>query len=226
MNTTTTTALTNVTAAKKIDSLLAQTQITLQDIECLSTPERAQLAETATEILAQLQGEARDNFLDKIEPIVPASTKSGIWEHNHLVITSAISNFMRLHGIMPTKNAIAEETGLSRQTVAKHFTAYRSHPEFIAEMEQFKFMSHNILANVFKYASNGDMRAARLYFEMVGTINKQPAGTVVNAQNNYIQINNTILNQETLKQLSAEQLNQIEKIVVNKEYINTLGTTR
>ena len=79
-------------------------------------------------------------------------------------------------------------------------------------------MSHNIPANVFKYASNGDMKAARLYFEMVGALNKQPPGTVVNAQNNYIQINNTILNQETLKQLTAEQLNQIENIVMNEEY--------
>ena len=78
-------------------------------------------------------------------------------------------------------------------------------------------MSHNVPANVFKFANNGDMRAARLYLEMVGALNKQPAGTVVNAQNNYIQINNTILSQENLKQLSAEQLAQIENIVTHKE---------
>lgn len=78
-------------------------------------------------------------------------------------------------------------------------------------------MAHNILANVFRCAGNGDRKAARLYLEMVGALNKQPAGTVVNAQNNYIQINNTILSQENLKQLSAEQLAQIENIVTNKE---------
>ena len=70
-----------------------------------------------------------------------------------------------------------------------------------------------MLANVFKYASNGDMKAARLYFEMVGAVNKKQANTVVNEQNNYIQINNTILSQENLKRLTAEQLDQIESII-------------
>ncbi len=214
MNTETT--LTTLTT--KIDSLLSLEKITEKDIEDLGKPERKQLGETITKMLAQLEGAERNNFLDKIEPIVADSTKNGFWEHNHTIISNAISNFMRECGVMPTKNAIAEKTGLSRQTVAKHFKEYSAHPEFTAEVEQFKFMSHNILANVFKYAVNGDMRAARLYLEMVGAINKQQTGTVINKQNNYIQINNTILSQENLKQLTAEQLNQIENIVNNKEY--------
>lgn len=122
---------------------------------------------------------------------------------------------------MPTKNVIARETGLSRQTVAKHFAAYKRHPGFTAEMEQFKFMAPNVLANVFKCALSGDMRAARLYFEMVGATGRQPANTVLNEQNNYIQINNTKLSQQNLEQLSAGQLNQIENIIRNREYIAT-----
>ena len=59
------------------------------------------------------------------------------------------------------------------------------------------------------------MKAARLYLEMVGATNKRQANTVINEQNNYIQINNTILSQENLKQLSTEQLNQIENIITN-----------
>jgi len=211
MNTVTT------TANRKIRSLLARQKITPKDIEGFTPVERQCLERAATKTLARLTGEARDSFLDKIDLILPASTKSALWEHNHAIISNAISNFMRQHGLMPTKNAIAEQTGLSRQTVAKHFAAYRTHPEFAAEMEQFKFMAHNLLGNVFKYAAGGDMKAARLYLEMVGALNKHPAGTVVNAQNNYIQINNTILSQENLKQLSAEQLAQIENIVTNKE---------
>jgi hypothetical protein len=57
------------------------------------------------------------------------------------------------------------------------------------------------------------VKAARLYFEMVGAMNKQQPNTVINEQNNYIQINNTILSQQNLKQLSKEQLNQIEHII-------------
>ena len=64
------------------------------------------------------------------------------------------------------------------------------------------------------------MKAARLYFEMVGATKKQSAGTVINEQNNYIQINNTILSQENLKQLSEAQLNQIENIIINNREIS------
>lgn len=210
-----TTNSTNFTSQKrKVDSLLALKKITLKDIEDLSQAERDYLAETATQTLAKLKGEERDQFLEKIDLIVAPAAKSNVWEYNHLVITEAISRFVRHHGVMPTKSAIADETGLSRQTITKHFAAYKAQPEFAAQMEQFKFLAPKMLANVFKYASGGDMRAARLYFEMVGALHK-PQNTVVNAQNNYIQINNTILSQENLKALTAEQLNQIENIIRN-----------
>jgi hypothetical protein len=214
-----TTALTKLTASKrKVNNLFAREKITLNDIEDLNKLERELLGQAATKILQQLKGDERDNFFDKIEQIVHATTKSDIWEHNHMVINDALSDFMRRHGAMPTKSAISEETGLSRQTVTKHFKDYRSGPEFTAHMEQFKFMATGLLANVFKFASNGDMRAARLYFEMVGTINKRHT---VNEQNNYIQINNTILSQENLKELTAEELNQIESIIANKRLKET-----
>jgi predicted transcriptional regulator len=210
------TALTPFPALRvKVDNLLAQQRITEKDIEDLNDLERNYLAEIATQKLQQLKGKERDNFINKIEPIMPAHAKNRVWEYNHYVITSAISKIMREHGYMPSKSDIADETGLSRQTVAKHLIEYKTQPEYKAEIEQFKYMTPKLLANVFKLASNGDTKAARLYFEMVGAINKQQSNTVVSKQNNYIQINNTILSQENLRHLSAEQLNQIENIITN-----------
>ena len=207
-----------VALKSKIDGLFALEKITLKDIEDLNNLERNCLATKATEILKGLKAGERDDFLDKIELIVPAFTKSDIWEYNHLRISSAITKFMHQSGVMPSKNAIAEETGLSRQTITKHLAAYKTHPEHLAEMEQFKFMAPRVLANVFKFAVNGDMKAARLYLEMVGATAKRQTSTVINEQNNYLQINNTILSQENLKQLTAEQLNQIENIITNHDY--------
>ncbi|WP_295669162.1 hypothetical protein [uncultured Mucilaginibacter sp.] len=208
-----TATLTGCTAVQqKIDRLLALTKITLKDIDELSPAERQCLEQTTTQTLAKLKGAERDRFLDKIDLILPAATKSSIWEYNHFMISDAIAILMQHHGIMPTKTAIAEETGLSRQTINKHFAAYKAQPEFIAQIEQFKFMAPKILANVFKYASSGDMRAARLYFEMVGVIHKTQT-TVMHEQNNYIQINNTIVSQENVKLLTAAQLKQIENII-------------
>ncbi|MEO7214665.1 hypothetical protein [Mucilaginibacter sp.] len=216
MNEKTTSLAVPKTSKRRIDGLLALKKITVKDIEDLTTAERKILQKRLTRLLANAKGTERDRILAKIDAILPESTKSDVWEYNHTIICSAVSGFMQHHGVMPTKNAIAEETGLSRQTVAKHFEEYRTHPEFIAEAEQFKLMSHEILANVFRFARKGDMKAARLYFEMVGAINKNSTHTVVNEQKNYIQINNTILSQENLKQLTAEQLLQIENIVTNR----------
>ncbi|MDF2434479.1 MAG: hypothetical protein JWP44_4110 [Mucilaginibacter sp.] len=208
------TALTNLTAStEKVNRLLALQKITLTDIEDFTKSERDYLATVSTEMLQHLKGQERDDFINKIAQIIPASTNDQIWEHNHFIIGRAITKLISQYGAMPPKYVIAEETGLSRQTVARHLAAYKTHPEYMAEMEQFKFMATKILAGVFKLASNGDIKAARLYFEMVGAVNKQRPNTVVNEQNNYIQINNTILSQENLKNLSTEQLNQIEHII-------------
>jgi hypothetical protein len=202
---------------QQVQALFALEKITLKDIEGLNKPERKYLAQVCTEILQELRGAERERFLDQIDEIMPPTTKSDIWECNHTLISNAVARLMEKNGLMPTKIAIAEETGLSRQTVIKHFAAYKRHPDFIAQTEQFKFMTPQVLANVFRFAKNGDMRAARLYFEIVGAANNRQANTVVNEQNNYIQINNTILSQENLKQLTAEQLNQIENIITKKE---------
>jgi len=206
-------ALAKFTAAtQKVNKLLSLKKMSPQDIEDLDQAEREYLEETATLKLQQLTGAERDSFIEKIEAIVRVSTKNQLWEHNQMVISSAISKFISKHGYMPTKALIAQATGLSRQTVVKHVKEYTTHPEYLAAVQQFKLMAPNVLASVFKSAINGDTKAARLYFEMVGDINKQP-GMVVTEQNNYIQINNTILSQENLRALSAEQLNQIEHII-------------
>jgi hypothetical protein len=198
---------------QQADRLFALNEITLNDIEDLDQSEREYIAETCTQKLQTLNGAERDKFLDKIALITTPVTKTDIWELNHAVISSAISGYMQQYGSMPPKSVIAEQTGLSRPTVAKHFEAYKKQPEFAAQKEQFQFMAPQVLANVFKQALKGDIKAARLYFELVGATNPRANNKVAPAQNNYIQINNTILSQDNLKQLTAEQLNQIESIV-------------
>ena len=212
-----TTALATLTNPRqKVNQLLSLKKISRQDIENLNQAERDCLGDTATRQLQRLTGTGRDSFLDKIEAIVPEATKNQLWENNQMMISNAISKFLSENGYMPSKTLIAEQTGLSRQTVVKHFKEYKTHPEHTAAVEQFKFMAPKIMASVFKVAVKGDTKAARLYFDMIGETSKQQKSTVVTEQNNYIQINNTILSQENLRQLTAEQLNQIESIITNR----------
>jgi type I site-specific restriction endonuclease len=95
-------------ARQKVNRLLMLKKMTVQDIEDLNQIERDYLEETATQKLQQLTGAERDSFIEKIEAIVPVSTKNQLWEHNQMVISNAISQFIAKHGFMPTKSFIAE----------------------------------------------------------------------------------------------------------------------
>lgn len=202
---------------RAINSLLSQPRITEEDFAKFTRAEKEYASGIFTKCLSGLKGEERDTFLEKISPVMGVAGRHAVWEYNHSLISDAISNIIKHYGVMPAKETIAEKTGLSRQTVAKHLAEYTRHPMFKAEQQQFEFISNKLLAGVFRLADGGDIRAAKLYFEMVGTLNKQPSARVVSEQNNYIQINNTILSQQNLKQLSAEQLNQIEGIINGRQ---------
>lgn len=108
---------------------------------------------------------------------------------------------------MPSKAEIAVTAELSRQTVHKHLKEYINHPLHLGQIEQFKFMSSKVLTKMFQYAVNGNVSAAKLYFNVVGGLNNQEQttnNTLIENQNNYIQINGTVLSQDTIKHLNTE----------------------
>jgi predicted transcriptional regulator len=199
----------------KINKILSLEQITVKDLEPLNKTESDRLMEILTEKINTLKGAERDEFYHKIELITAESTKNQLWENNHNKITRAISNFILDYGRMPNQTDIAKETGLSRQTIQKHLKEYTNHPQYLEQIEQFRFMTSKVLAKVFQFAMNGDIRAAKLYFNAMGLMNSQqaPNNTLIQNQNNYIQINGTVLSQETIKHLNPEQLNMIENIL-------------
>jgi len=57
--------------------------------------------------------------------------------------------------------------------------------------------------------------AAKLYFQVIGNLSNNEASnnTLIQNQNNFIQINGTVLSQEKIKQLNHDQLLQIENIL-------------
>jgi len=199
----------------KINKILSLEQITPKDLEQLSEKESTRLMEILTERFNKLKGTERDKFYKKIEPIISNTAKNQLWEYNHNQITWAISVLMQEYGRMPTKTEIATKTELSRQTVHKHLKEYTNHPQYLGQIEQFRFMTSKVLAKVFQFAVNGDMGAAKLYFNGMGFMNngQAPNNTLIQNQNNYIQINGTVLSQETIKHLNPEQLNTIETIL-------------
>ncbi len=198
----------------KVNALFDQKQITKQDFDALNELEKPIFLKIVNERINTYKGKKKDALLLQIESITDQNTKNEIWEINHNQITWAISTLMQDFGRMPSKREIADKTELSRQTVHKHLQEYRDSPLYQQQIEWFKFMSAKVLAKVFKFAVNGDIRAARLYFDVVGSLSQQEAGsTLIKRQNNYIQINSMVLSQDNIKSLKPEQVLQIEAIL-------------
>lgn len=203
----------------KINSVLALKKITPEDIKSFSNEEREELSQVIQTRYNQSKGDERELFYEKIEAIMVDETKREIWETNHGNIIWAISVLIKENGRMPTKTEIALKTHLSRQTIYKHLKEYKSNPFNAEFQEQFTIMYPKLMASVFQYAINGDMRAAKLYLEGIGALKNTSSGnkgnnnTLIQNQNNYIQIGGTILNQEIIQNLKPEQISTIEGIL-------------
>lgn len=202
---------------KKVDKLLALEKITPKDLEDLNFNRNdvAVFGAYIAKMLNELEFKKRDDFFEKVEEVMPEDFKNQLWENNHFTITAAISKLITGNGgTMPTKNQIAVEAKLSRQTVHKHLKEYSKHPQYLELAEQFKFMTTKLLSKTFQRAMDGDVGAAKLYFNVMGCLNGQSGGnTSIQNQNNFIQINGTVLSQEMIKRLSPEQLNVIDSVL-------------
>jgi len=166
------------------------------------------------EILNNSKGEELDQLRDKIDPILSQHTKNDIWENNHRKIIQETSNFINEYGRMPLKIDLAQRVGLSRQTLNKHLKEYKNHSLYKDHFESFSLMTEKLMSKMFQFALRGDVKAARLYFDI---LSRNEAGNYMKSQTNYIQVNNLIISEENLKELSQDQLEKIEEILVGQK---------
>jgi len=199
----------------KVEWLFSLKKVTISELDTLNKTEKEKVFKIMNEKINSLKGIEKERFIEQFIDVWNTTTKNQLWEFNHNQITWAISTLLQEYGRMPSKTEIATKTDLSRQTVHKHFKEYATNPLYLEQIEQFRFMSSKVLAKVFYFAVNGDIGAAKLYFNVMGFINnvQAPNNTLIQNQNNYIQINGTVLSQDTIKTLSPEQLNSIETIL-------------
>lgn len=202
----------------KISYLFSLKEINKKDLEILEKEETSEFYRRVTEKFRVTKSDEKAHFLEKIWNITDNETKNKIWEINHHTITASISELMQDYGRMPTASEIAVKSELSRQTVTKHLKEYAKEPQYNEILEQFRFMTSKVLAKVFKFAVNGDMTAAKLYFNVVGALNQNNHNTFIQNNTNYIQINGMAFNDEKLKTLRPEQLKAIENILVTSNY--------
>ncbi len=195
----------------KVNRILSMKTITIDVWNSLNKREKSIANSELVRLFNESKGAERDKILSKMESITGEQTKSQIWTINHIRINNSIFKLVQHLNRMPSKDEIAEESGLSRQTIHKHLSEYSEHPLFKEELIQYRFASNSLLSVIYKMAIQGDIKAAKLFFNVVG--NDASPKQTIGTQNNYIQINGTILNQDIIKQLTPDKLIQIEEIV-------------
>lgn len=200
------------------ESLLQKDKILPSDVAPLTPEERYAMGMEINERLKKMVGQEREDFLDKVEQIVPANSelKNQRWELNHAEIIRVISNHVKEFNAPPTKNIIAEKTGLSRQTVHRHMNEYAESKDFADHQKSYKILNEKVMAKLYQFACMGNVKAARLFFEMNGSMGK---GSTTNF---YIQINSIKVDEAMIKALPAETLVQIEQLICQSTPVKNL----
>lgn len=216
-------------AEKKINELLALPVIPLAKVKKLPPEVYGQFNSIINEKALTLKGVEKDKFFIQIDELMTKEPRNVLWENNNQSIVCGITDFINKYGRMATPGELATKTGLSRTTVHKHLQEYIHHPLYLEQAEQLKFMTQTLLAKIFSFANSGDMQAAKLFLKAMGTfdnpaqtnkiinvvaeLGSKQKNTMIQNQNNFIQINNTVLSQDKIKELSPDQLKQIEVII-------------
>ncbi len=144
------------------------------------------------------------------------------WEMNHEKILRTIRNIQSM-GFKPSITSIAFEAGLSRTTVYKHLQEDTLLPVYKTYTQMHKFMLNDVLMEITEKACRGDVKAARLYFEIMGIIKR--VNTVIDTDrlqgNDTIAVNGHKLTDEMVKKLSPENLLQLEEFIKTAEEKST-----
>lgn len=142
------------------------------------------------------------------------STRNQQWEINHQKIIRAINSYFREYpGSPPSVSHIAAEAGLSRPTVYKHLKEGAGSHRYQQELDNFRYMTVKVLGILYTLVQQGDLKAIKIYLDYFKDSPSSAPAQRIGTQNNYIQINNTRLSEETLQVLPPSALEEIESII-------------
>ena len=196
---------------KRFEALMQLEKITRNDTQGLTPEEKQLFSQYLGELYVEKKDTELDVFLEKIEAINTPETKEDIREKNQLIINNAIADSFKRYGRMPGNSQIAHVTGLSRVTVSKHIKELEASENFKDRVKEYQFAKTNIVQSVIKAAVNGDMRAAKLYLSTVDKLpSQQNNTTIINQQNNFIQMDGVTVN---FTQLPIDKQLQIKEII-------------
>jgi hypothetical protein len=188
-----------------------------EDLKTLNEEEQAEFAKMLGEAIEVVNRE-HSHLMAMMGHVVRLPAKKLIWENNHLKITQTISLSLAQTGRMPSQAYIAATTGLNRKTVQEHTGEGHDNSVFLEHLRQYSIMAPRVMDTVLHDALyRHDMKAAKLYFDILDKMQGPSAPNLYAGRNNYIYINNYVIRQESLRRLSDEQLMQIVDMVRKKD---------
>jgi hypothetical protein len=133
------------------------------------------------------------------------------YQQNQSIIEGYIHNTIIKTRLLPSQTEIATETGLSRVTVAKHIKEGAGAKFFKEEIETYKILTPMVLNALYKIGvEDKNVKALTAFLDY----SRDTSGGI-RQQNNYIQINNTKIDEATINQLTPETRIEIEKLIIN-----------
>jgi len=110
------------------------------------------------------------------------NARNQTWQNNQVLITKTIDFLVRKFERLPSQIEIAEECGLSRQTINVHLKEFKRCEVVIEDVAQFQFMASKVLGKVMERAMDGDIPASRLSLQVMGLLGRQ-VGKKSNVEN-------------------------------------------
>lgn len=164
------------------------------------------------------QGEI-DKYANRVERVLEVMGDSTFlltqfkrdrWYINEGLIKTYIHNTLVNKRYLPTNTQISDATGLSRVTVNKHIKENNLSDYKADEREKYRILNSTALNQLYYLAfQNADVKALKMFIELT----KDTAGSSGVVNNNYIQINNTRIDNVLVEKLPAETRIQIENLI-------------
>ena len=189
-------------AQEELNKIIPRLFEILEDLELNNEGGRAQTLRSKIEL-----------FCKYSQPVGgPKDLRRQDWERNHVSILRVIHNHVNQYYSFPAINLIAKEAQLSRQTVYEHLNEGIASEFYQEHLKTWQYLSVKIFTYLYKETINGNVAASKVLLDNIYRMN-QPAPTNIKQQNNYVQINNTRIDEVTINELPNEARLQIENIL-------------
>lgn len=162
-----------------------------------------------------------DKYYNRFERLIEVKDPESLpeirrdrWRVNQRKIEAKLHNFLFDEHRLPTNEELSSKTGLSRVTINKHLKEGAGASIFKEDMEVYRLLTSKAMAKLYTLGiENNDVRALKVFLDY---FKDNSSTTPVKTQNNYLQINNTRIDEFIVNLLPDEARLQIETIL--KQY--------